>query len=210
MTLMNQTRIHTKKTNTPIYSYFHPGNSRLNTSKMTDLKKDVYKTVKTFRHGSQDPKTDCTVPHSPRPNFDADKSDCVVDPYGHLQMKVRVSVSLRPCACVFVCLGVCVCGRVFVCVQFTWMSTCFSSDFYHYNRTCYAAILLVNMNEDIPSIHNSYSIFIVHTPNKCIFFYFQKVVRILIGLNGSMLTFPLSFFVAVTWACVFVRTCLFV
>ena len=78
---------------------------------MTNLKKDENKTVKTFRHGTHDPKTDITVPHSPRPNFNADKSDSVVDPYGHLQMKVSVFVCAR--ACVYSCVWVFGCARVY-------------------------------------------------------------------------------------------------
>jgi hypothetical protein len=78
---------------------------------MTDLKKDEIKTIKTFRHGTHDPKTDFTVPHSPRPNFNPDKSDSVVDPYGHLQMKVCVCVSARARA--YSCVWVFVCTRVY-------------------------------------------------------------------------------------------------
>ena len=78
---------------------------------MTDLKKDENKTIKTFRHGTQDPKTDLKVSHSPRPNFNADKSDSVVDPYGHLQMKVCVCV--RAHARAYSCVWVFVCERVY-------------------------------------------------------------------------------------------------
>ncbi len=78
---------------------------------MTDLKKDENKTIKTFRHGTHDPKTDLTVPHTPRPNFNVDKSDSVVDAYGHLQMKVCVCV--HACARAYSCVWVFGCARVY-------------------------------------------------------------------------------------------------